>query len=269
VRTPLALLGIPATLVAGLAAAAALGATAAEPAIPSIYVNYNSPSCTFSVNVDGGITVASTTAPGPTLPPGTYQLQVTMLNLPTAYTCGKPVFSLVGPGVSSTVEFRGEELHDERLVTLQASSTYVAEDASAPAATRRVFSTAASGSSGVLLTPGATQAPGGGGFVQGDIVGSAVLRYRGKLAATVTAAGRATLTRAGRRVASLPAGRYDIAVDDAAARAGFFVRRGARKPVTVTSVPFVGRRTQRVALAAGTWSFFSRVGKPTTFTVVR
>jgi hypothetical protein len=77
------------------------------------------------------------------------------------------------------------------------------------------------------------------------------------------------LTRAGRSVASLPAGRYDITVNDAAARAGFFVRRGAGKSVTVTSVPFVGRRTQRIALGAGTWSFFSKIGKPTTFTVVR
>jgi hypothetical protein len=267
-RTPFAFIGVSVAAIAGLLAAAAL-ASAAEPAIPSIYVNYNSPSCTFAVNVDGGISVTSGTAPGPTLPPGTYQLQVAMLNLPTAYTCGKPVFTLSGPGVNATIEFRGEELHEERVVTLQPSSTYVAEDASAPAVTRRVFTTAASGSSGVLLPAGGTPSTGGGGFVQGDIVGSARLRFRGKLVATVSAAGRATLTRAGRRVASLPAGRYDITVADAAARAGFFVRRGARQPVTVTGVPFVGKRTQRVALAAGTWSFFSGLGKPTAFTVVR
>ena len=115
---------------------------------------------------------------------------------------------------------------------------------------------------------GGTSTGGSGGATNGDLVGSGVLRYRGKLAATVDAAGKATLKLGGRSVASLKAGRYDIAVDDRTARAGFFVERGVRTPVTVTTVAFVGKRTRRVGLAAGKWTFFTRAGKATVFTVV-
>jgi hypothetical protein len=84
----------------------------------------------------------------------------------------------------------------------------------------------------------------------------------------VTAQGKATLKRGGRAVGSLEAGRYDIAVQDASARAGFFVRRGSRKAITVTSLAFVGKRTKRISLTAGKWAFFSKPGKSVRFTVV-
>ena len=61
-----------------------------------------------------------------------------------------------------------------------------------------------------------------------DYVGSAILRYRGKLAATVTPAGKATLKLRGRGVGSLKAGKYDVVVDDEDARDGFFA--AAREP---------------------------------------
>jgi hypothetical protein len=251
--------------------ASASGAPAQDPAVPAIYVNYNV-DCTFTMTVDGGTSLTPSSAPGSTLPPGPYQLLVFMPNPPEgAYTrlCEIPKFKLSGPGVSSEVVFDGEELHEHLRPVLQPSSTYVAEDENAPGQTRRVFTTAPSGSSGALVGSG-----GGGqsgptkGSVQSELVGSAILRYRGKLAATVSAAGKATLERAGRSVGSLKAGRYDIAVEDGAARAGFFVQRGTRKAVVVTSLAFVGKRTQRVSLGAGKWTFFSKVGKPTQFTVV-
>jgi hypothetical protein len=153
------------------------------------------------------------------------------------------------------------------VVTLLPSSTYTAQDENAPAATRRVFTTAASGSSSALLGPGMpdTSKP---GATSSDIIGSAVLRYRGKLVATVSAGGKATLKRSGRAVGSLKAGRYDVTVDDASARAGFFVQRGTRKAVTITGVAFVGDRTKRISLTAGTWTFFATAGKATRFKVV-
>ena len=65
------------------------------------------------------------------------------------------------------------------------------------------------------------------------------------------------------------AGKYDFVVDDEAARAGFFVQRGSRGPVAVSGLVFVGKRTKRVALAAGKWTFFSKTGgAPVRFTVV-
>jgi hypothetical protein len=259
-----------ALVVAVVAAVAAGDSPAAVPGIPSIHVTYSA-NCTFTMTVDPGITITASTGSGPTLPPGQYELSVFMPNPAEGYApCERPSFSFTGPGVRAVTQFRGEELVDEHLLPpLQPSSTYVAEDGSAPAQTRRVFTTAASGSSTGLLSP---STGGGSGpsktSVQTDLVGSAVLAYRGKLVATVGVGGKATLKRAGRSVGSLKAGRYDVTVDDAAARAGFFVQRGSRKPVTVSSLPFVGTRTKRLALTAGRWTFFSQVGRPTSFTVV-
>jgi hypothetical protein len=251
-----------------LVGAAAIGAPAAVPGTPGIYVNYEL-NCTFRMSVDGGISIASSSAPGPTLPPGTYNLAVTMPNPAAGYTgCARPLFALTGPGVNSVIEFRGEELVDERLTTLQTSSTYVAEDRNAPGDTRKVFTTAASGSNSVLLGGSNTQSGPTKTSPQSGIVGSAIVRYRGQLVATVTAAGKATLKRAGRTVRSLQAGRYEFKVADAAPRAGFFLQRGSRKAVTVAGLAFVGKRTRRIVLAAGKWTFFSKAGKPIPFTVV-
>ena len=47
---------------------------------------------------------------------------------------------------STQLAFNGQELHEERLLTFQSSSTYVAQDENAPALTRRSFATAATGS---------------------------------------------------------------------------------------------------------------------------
>ncbi len=262
-------------MVAAVAAVAAVEGTAAEgspaavPGVPAIYVNYSA-DCTFTISVDGGISITSATPPGPTLPPGTYQLLISMPNPSAGYApCTTPAFALTGPGVNSHTLFPGAALSAEQMATLQPSSTYVADDENAPDATRKVFTTASSGSNSVLLgptpgsTPGTTQAT----SVQPDLVGSAILPYRGKLVATVSAAGKTTLKLGARNVRSLKAGRYDIRVDDAAARAGFFLRHGARKPLTVTSRAFVGTRTRRVTFTAGTWTFFSGVAKPTRFSV--
>jgi hypothetical protein len=97
------------------AALAAGGASAGVPGIPEIYVTY-SQDCTFALSVDGGITVTSSTAPGPTLPPGQYQIVVRMPNPVAGYApCTAPAFTLAGPGVTSRTQFRGEELTDEHL----------------------------------------------------------------------------------------------------------------------------------------------------------
>ena len=249
------------------AAVAAAAAHAVVPGVPAIYVNYN-PDCTFSLNADGGFTMTSSMGPGPTLPPGQYQVLVQMQNPSNGYPCTTPVFTLTGPGVSTVTTFPGAAINDEQMVTLQPSSTYVAADRNVPDATRRVFSTSATGSS--LSLVGSTPGMGSGsgkGSTQAPLVGSDVAPYRGKLLAAVSATGRATLTAGGRSVGSLRAGTYDLVVTDGDRLAGFFVERGKGTVVAVTSLPFVGKRTRRITLGAGTWTFFSRVGNPTAFSV--
>jgi hypothetical protein len=242
------------------------GSPASIPGIPVIYVNYDA-DCTFTMSVDGGTSVTATSAPGPTLPPGPYQLLVWMPNPNQGYACGTPTFSFAGPGVSIVTQFRGQELTDDRVTgSLPPSSTFVAEDTSAPVASERVFSTAATGSSSVLLgsaSTGTTTKT----SVQGDLVGSDVPPYRGRLVATVTAAGVPTLRVGSRKVATLRPGRYDIRVGDTAHGAGFYVRPPKGKPLKLTGGPFVGARTKQVTLTVGSWTFFSGVGKPTRFVV--
>jgi hypothetical protein len=239
-----------------VAAALTGGARAVAPGIPSIYVTY-SPNCTFTMTVDGGTSVTATSPPGPTLPPGQYQIQVLMENPTAGYSCGTPVFTLTGPGVSSTTTFPQESILDNHVLpALRPSSTYVAEDENAPAATHVYFTTAASGSSTSLLSPTATTSTttAKGGSTQTDIVGSGVLPYRGRLAATVPATGHATLEVAGHGVASLKAGRYDVAVLDSSGTAGFWLERPGGSRVPLTGVRFRGHETRRVALTAGRWA---------------
>jgi hypothetical protein len=256
-----------AALLAVVAVPWAGGSRAALPGIPSIYVTYN-PDCTFAMTVDGGTTITSTSPPGPTLPPGVYQIQVSMPNPASGYRCGAPRFTLAGPGVDSVTTFPYESILDDHVLpALQPSSTYAAEDETAPAATRVYFSTAATGSSTALLAPAPSTTTTSKGMTEPDIVGSAVVPYRGRLSAAVSAAGRATLTLRTRSVRSLNAGRYDITVADRSPVAGFFVARAGGKPVALTSDAFVGKKTRRVTLTAGRWTFFARAGRTSSFVV--
>jgi hypothetical protein len=226
---------------------------AVVPGIPSIYVTY-SPNCTFTMTVDGGTMVTAASPPGPALPPGQYQIQVLMENPAAGYSCGTPVFTLTGPGVSSTTTFPQESILDNHVLpALRPSSTYVAEDENAPAATRVYFTTTATGSSISLLSPSSTTTTTKGGSTQTDIVGSGVLPTRGRLAAIVPASGRPALKRDGRSVTSLKAGRYDFAVVDASRTAGFWLERPGGKRVSLTGVLFRGHETRPVALTAGRW----------------
>jgi hypothetical protein len=100
-----------------------------------------------------------------------------------------------------------------------------------------------------------------------DIVGSEVLPYRGSLTAAVSGARRVSLTRRGRPVssASLKAGRYTITVVDGSAKGGFTLKKvkPSTRPLALTSVAFVGRKSFRVQLGAGRWTFFSGAGAAT------
>jgi hypothetical protein len=244
-------------LLALLAAAIAAGTVGAvTPGIPTIYVTY-SPNCSFTVSVDGGTTVTATSPPGPTLPPGQYQIQVLMENPTGGYSCGTPVFTLTGPGVSSVTTFPQESILDNHVLpALRPSATYTAQDENAPGATRVFFSTAASGSSTSLISPPASASSAStGSSGQTDIVGSAVLPVRGRLTATVGARGSTKLAFGGRAVSTLQTGRYAVIVTDESSAGGFQLRRSGARPVIVTTAPFRGRKTRTVALRAGHWTY--------------
>ena len=78
----------------------------------------------------------------------------------------------------------------------------------------------------------------------------------------------AELVQRGRAVRTLKAGRYAVAVHDTDPHAGFFVQAGGHRALAVAGVDFVGKRTQRITLTAGTWTYFAAKGTAKRFTVV-
>ena len=170
-------------------------------------------------------------------------------------------FQLSGPGVQLLFDFGGEGLNDQATETLLPGSTYVALDLNAPARTRAVFTTAANGSSSTLVGQSSSTAT-GDGQASTDLVGSARLAYRGAVAVTVERGGTVALRVRGKTVASIVAGRYEIAVDDRTAKSGLAVQKLHRRAVAITSAVFVGKRTRQIALTPGTWLLYSSAARP-------
>src|SRR3954469_949627 len=122
--------------------------------LPSIYVDYGD-DCVFAMHADGGIGLAASSAPGPTIPPGLYQV---VLRVPQDAPSCPMQFQLLGPGVQLRWDFGGEAIPAQVTEVLLPSSTYVATDLRNPSRYRAVFSTAASGSSSSLVTQPASTA---------------------------------------------------------------------------------------------------------------
>jgi hypothetical protein len=235
---------------------ASVGAARAA-VLPSIYVEY-SDDCVFSLHADGGIGISATSAPGTTIPPGSYQV---VLRVPQDAPSCPLEFQLLGPGVQLRWDFGGEAIPAQATEVLQPGATYVATDLRNPARYRAVFTTATSGSSSSLVTQPAPTS-GGKGEASQDLVGSARLAYLGVV--TLDVGGR--VRRHGVAVHSLAAGSYDVAVVDTSKRAGTTVLKPNKTLVTLTTRAFVGRKTTRLTLRPGTWRFAAG-GRTATVTV--
>lgn len=233
-----------------------------------IHVAY-APDCTFTMTIDGGITVDDSAAPGVTIPPGPYQVAITT-PLPDApfdaTVCAGPAFSLTGPGVNdapnlAAVNYMGTTQN----VTLLPSSTYLAVDANQPQL-QKFVTTAATGSSSSLL-PAIPADTSSGTSTQPDLVGSALAPLQGALHASVTPAGAASLDAGTKPVAKLKAGRYSFLVVDRSPKRGFFVQKHDRQAIPLAGVRFTGKKTVMVNLTVGTWTFFSESGHAKTLIV--
>ena len=178
------------------------------------------------MRADGGFTLAATSAPGPTLPPGLYQVVLTAPK--NAPSCPMD-FQLSGPGVHLVWEFGGEALDSMATETL---------------------STSATGSSSSLVNQTPSTAGGKGQTVPG-VVGSAALPFRGTLHVTVPRSGGLRVTADGRPAVQLRPGRYTAVVADDSPRRGLAVRTSKGHETAITSLAFTGRKTVTVSLAAG------------------
>jgi hypothetical protein len=254
-----------AALVVTLAASVAAAHGAQAAGLPTIYVDYRD-DCTFRVTNDAGAAVSQ-------LPAGTYQFAISTgepfasYNL-SAFTdltaCkGAPNFRLTGPGVSYfTTLDGGDSAYALEGFVLQAGGTYTMQDDHNVAATRRTIAVtaAAPGSSSSTKTTTTSPAP----------KPAPVDRtLRGTLAGSVTTAGKLALTLKSRPVTTLRTGRYQLTVLDETSRTAFVLQHVGEKPVTITTKPFLGRRTIKVTLAPGRWAYYSAPGRKRYFVVTR
>jgi len=221
----------------------------------------------ISVALPDGTAVGSTSGAPTVIPAGYYTV---VLSGPGGCT-QVPYFDLRGPGehVRNNMT-EGETTNDAVNAYFLPNSTYTwRSDAAQTVAHTFVTSAGVVGTppanTGSSATSSGTQAKAS----SQDVVGSAVVPFRGTLTGAVSAAGRLTFAYKGKSVSRLTAGRYTIAVTDKSSTNGFILKKIKRAAVSVTGVVFVGKRSASVDLTAGTWFFTPRLGKTTYSIVVR
>ena len=180
---------------------------------------------------------------------------------------GLAQFQLTGPGVNlSTTVFGGCLTDEEYTETFQPNATYVAQDNNQPSVTKTVLTTLAAGTP--LPTP-TSSGSGKGSSQSTDIVGSGLVQTRGTLLATLSSAGKATLTMKGRAVTTLESGKYTFKVSDGD-RKGEFTISSPKLGITkhLSGLGFVGKKTAAITLKPGKWQYSSGAGKAVPFAVV-
>jgi hypothetical protein len=141
------------------------------------------------------------------------------------------------PGFNAQTTFAGRQLQATNVLpALQPSSTYVAEDATVPAATMHT------------LTTGSSTRP--------NVVVSATKQKPEVLVASVTATGKTSLKLDGHPVKTLKAGRYEVKP----AKGHRFVFSSNRRRITVA-------KPRKVTFTAGRWALSTRGGSALPFRV--
>jgi hypothetical protein len=256
-------------LVVAAATAAAVAAPSMQAAdLPTLYVDYRD-DCTFRLTNDAGATVTS-------VAPGSYQVAISteepfgsypLSTLSDLTACrGNVSFRMTGPGVDVfTTLDGGDSTFAIFGVVLQAGGTYTLQDDRNVAGTRR---TIASSSSTPAVTPTSRPSTATAPKPEAKPNLDAVGKVKGKLAASVTTAGKLALTYKGKPVSELRSGRYSITVLDETSRSGFKLQRRGKAATTVSTKAFLGRRTVTVALARGQWMFYSSPSAKHYFVVI-
>jgi hypothetical protein len=242
---------------------------------PSLDVTFSA-SGAISVSLPDGTPVGSASGVPTLIPAGYY----TVLLTGPGECVQVPLFNLKGPGENLQSDMSGGEVNTEVYSAyLAPNSTYTWNDYATPT----VFyafttsasvlgtplgsgATAASGASSVAGTTPSNENVVGSGLASGAL--PATPPFRGALSAAVSAKGKLSLTRGGKNVGSLIAGRYTISVTDRSPTSGFMLENAKHQAVTLARKGFAGARSLSVDLTAGQWFFASHLpGKETFFFV--
>jgi hypothetical protein len=257
-------LGIAGALAAALLALAA-AAHASRAAGPTLRITFTAAG-SISVTLPDGTPVGTTSGSPTVIPAGYY----TLLFYGPGECINLPLFELRGPGVNINDDMLGGETDVHTLyATFAPNATYTwhSDRNEAVVYTFRASSDVV----GTQTTASGSSSGSSGSHAKAtsqDIVGSAILPFRGTLTGAVSAAGRLTIAYKGKSVASLRAGRYRVAVDDRSSTNGFVLQKPKHAAVRVTGGMFLGKRSLAVTLTAGKWLVMPSVGKPTYAIVV-
>ncbi len=249
------------------------GARAARSAVSqTLYAGFDADG-NIRLTFADGTTIGAPTPPGTVIPAGTYTID---LNNNSLDDLADPhEYHLFGPGVNLSA---GSAVQATWTATFQPGSTYVYQDDLNPTTLHEVFGTPGSGATSTTVPSGPSGGPSSSGSVgpgpspkptDNNIVGSAIIPFRGTLVGAVGRTGKLTLTTKGRAVSRLKSGRYRFTVTDSNRTGGFIVQKVRKGATTVTGVSFVGKRSSTVNLTAGQWLYYATfVGKKTYFIVV-
>ena len=270
-----AMVVLAATVALKLGVTGSHAAVAAHSAVSSVMNGYVYEDDSIGLNFADGTAVGDQDKVPPTIPPGTYTI-----NVDDAADIHN--FHLFGPGVDMATDTGGEST-PTWTVTFQPGSTYKFQcdthfdfmwgefqtSGTAPASSTTPSS---SGGSTTLSPPGSASSSSGSSSSAGKSTSSASAGSQssllGTLIGTVSSGGTVTLTWGGIPVKKIQAGRYKITVGDKAKTQSFVLQQKGHAAKILSSVAAVGDHTVTLSLTAGTWTFYSSAAKKkTSFTV--
>jgi hypothetical protein len=216
-------------------------------------------------DVDGGLQFryADSSSVGGTIPPGTYTIN---LNNNGADDEGNDhIFHIFGPGL----DYKAANVDTQATfsATFQSGGAYTVQDALNPKISQTIVATIAVGASTTVATTTTATTTTKKKPTSSDIVGSGIVPFRGKLAATVSVAGKLTLLTKAKPVNTLRAGLYTFTVVDRSAKRGFSIQKLKSNAIALTGVGYKGTHVKTVNLKAGQWTFFSP-GNPKSYFIV-
>jgi hypothetical protein len=239
------------------------GATAAD--APGLYITFRAGPQRITVTLANGTPLGTASGAPTVIAPGLYNLF-----MDDSAGIEGPQFDLRGPGVEFVENmFYGENPSAAFTATFEPNATYTWRNDEQPSAVFTFVTSASGGATGSGAGGGAGTSSGGSsvGKPSTDIVGSAIVPFRGALDAIVYKSGKLTLTRNGKSVTFLKTGRYTFSVDDESKLHGFSVQVLKGKVQTITTKAYVGSHDATMTLKPGRWFYFTPAGKQTTFFV--
>jgi hypothetical protein len=171
-----------------------------------------------------------------------------------------PYFDLRGPGTSILDSMdQGEESQKTINATFEPNSTYTWRDDQFPG----VVYTFQTNSQVLGAAPSAPVSADHGTASSSSIIASEqnAVPSRGILAGAITAGGKLTVAYKGKSVGSLQHGKYTFKVTDQSSSHGFLIQKLNHKPIAISGVAYVGKRTASVNLTTGTWIFTPKLGQ--------